>query len=910
MSGPTLGELNITVNAGDSEAKVRSLSSSLDQLARQERLRAEFAYADRFQTDAQAQAMGRAETQAYKFAKAMEAGGNAAGAHGLQLGRLRMELGTLVGRLTDTSTALDRMGGALGGMAIGDPLVIGALAGIAGIGMAYEALTKSTRDAAEAQKDLEKEFLRIAHMSVASQGEAASLLNSGDPFGDKVARQSLAQLRAQAAALERQSHATTLQGGPGGVERVVSEEAKKAATQMKELNKEIERRNTLLQSIAGPGGTITQAGTLQAAAEKAGFITDKLKAEAEARKEDLRVRKQVEDQERRNIEAAQKGIAQTNERIAQLKVEIDADGRMALAKSHGQDAVDALTAALAGEAAARDAAGKAMPARIQELKALAEQHAKNTIAARNSAEAEKSLADIVTKGVETLKRVAKEGTEAQAAEAKRYDDQMRQDWIRGIDGIIAHGLGSFHGFFDGVLRMFQQLLATMEKAGKADGIGAKLLGLGSAAIGGGLAGYQIGQSSGSGVVGALGGAASGALAGSAFGAPGIAVGAVAGFIGGIIGAGNAAKEAAKQMHELQASLALNIESIKASLSGDVLGQAIAKVKADFDALRKQTEDAYSGGGAGSEQVRNRNTVLAQLNSLEAQRIQQLRDEAAVVLQQLNENVEIQILRNNGLTDEADAMEKAIDQERRFAELRKQGIDDATIERLRQSEIARDAAEERRKAADAAAVAAADAIEKAAKAAQAAADAAQKAFEQARATQDLDVELLNAQGRTTEAANLEFQLQQQRRLEDAKKLYGDDSDFVSKLQQLQQIQRDQRAAQSLIDSTIGPSSGYGRGAASAQAAVMASIDQRTSLMVVDLMRSEVSILSDIRSILRNGGTGAGGGGAVFNINIRKELTRENIEDVVDEVREQLSSYANEDIGTATQRTSLRTGSVNR
>lgn len=136
--------------------------------------------------------------------------------------------------------------------------------------------------------------------------------------------------------------------------------------------------------------------------------------------------------------------------------------------------------------------------------------------------------------------------DALAANAK-YVAEMRREWMRGIDAITAHGLGSFRSFFEETLQMFTRMISRMEKAGKDSGLGYQLLGVGSAAIGGGLAGYQVGQSSGSAVTGALGGAASGAIAGAAYGPWGAAIGGLAGLTGGLLGAASAAN---KLTHDL------------------------------------------------------------------------------------------------------------------------------------------------------------------------------------------------------------------------------------------------------------------------------------------------------------------------------------------------------------------------
>jgi hypothetical protein len=898
--GPTLGELNITVNAGDSEARVRSLSSSLDQLARKERERTAAAYADRFQTDAQARSMGLAEIEARRLDAAMSAANKselaaaeAAAHHSLSLGRVEKSLERVIVEATGANEQVALLSAAFGHLEFGAIAMIGALAGGFAAVKIFEAWHEGAEKAREEQDKLTESLTKWYDKQ--KEGAAGELPKQIDAMTKKVK-----ELREE---MDKLTEGKFLAGagavGTGGSKaaawlRIFSAgDATQMASQfVAEVAKGVAKTATAITE----GGDAITAATKEAA--------KKIEAAAKEARE-----KALADE----IAFFKTGFAGP-ETIATMQTQVTEYSRMAAQFAAAGDVAHAIEYAKAAKELtdALDPLRKAEQALWEARKTHALQDMRNeAMAIVAKAEATDKETKSITDNVVAMQKQLAErfkqqsgsgrsqaDADRQAAEnAAKYAQQMRDDWIKGIDGIITHGLTSFSSFFESVLSMFRKMLADMEKAGKGNEIGAKLLGLGSAAIGGGLAGYQIGHSTGSAVTGALGGAASGALAGSAFGPVGTAVGAVAGFVGGIIGAGQAAKEAAKHMAELQASLALNIASIKASLSGDVLGQAIAKVKADFDALRKQTEDAYSGGGAGSEQVRNRNTILAQLNALEAQRIQQLRDEAALVLKQLNENVEIQILRNNGLTDEADAMEKAIDQERRFTELRKQGISEDTIARLRESEATRDAAEKARKEADAAAVAAAQAIEDAAKAAQDAADAAQKAFEQARATQDLDVELLKAQGRTTEAADLEFQQQQQRRLEDAKKLYGDDSDFVSKLQQLQQIQRDQRAVQGLIDSTTGPSSAYGSGANAAQTAVTATVTERTSLMIVDILRA----------IEFNTRGGAGGGGTVVHLHIARERS---LDEIMDEIRAQLLPFVNEDIGTATVQTTLRSGSVRR
>lgn len=94
------------------------------------------------------------------LAESQTAAGVAAGGHGFQIGRLRQDLGSLIGRLTGTNLAVDRVGAALGAMAIGNVAIIAALAGIAALAFGWEKLSLSlkgvTADQEKAIETIEK----------------------------------------------------------------------------------------------------------------------------------------------------------------------------------------------------------------------------------------------------------------------------------------------------------------------------------------------------------------------------------------------------------------------------------------------------------------------------------------------------------------------------------------------------------------------------------------------------------------------------------------------------------------------------------------------------------------------------------------------------------------------------------
>jgi hypothetical protein len=110
----------------------------------------------------------------------------ATGAHSFQLGRLNMELGTAIGRLTGTNTALTRLGAMIGGNALGFPQMIASMAAIGGLIWVFEKLTGRIGEAAKEQKKFNEE---LAHM--ANAGESAGLkkaiqdLYFGTPYDDK-----------------------------------------------------------------------------------------------------------------------------------------------------------------------------------------------------------------------------------------------------------------------------------------------------------------------------------------------------------------------------------------------------------------------------------------------------------------------------------------------------------------------------------------------------------------------------------------------------------------------------------------------------------------------------------------------------------------------------------------------------
>lgn len=182
--------------------------------------------------------------------------------------------------------------------------------------------------------------------------------------------------------------------------------------------------------------------------------------------------------------------------------------------------------------------------------------------------------------------------------------------------------------------MFANLMAKMIAAGKDSGFGFGALKLGAAAINGGFAGYAAGQQIGSAGGGALGGAAAGALAGSEFGVPGAFIGGLVGLTTGLIGGAKAAEQRAAAEAELSRQLELSLNTIRRQVGVITdLQAAIAQTTSDFSKLRGELavrafgENLFGQNKTGDGKYTQE---LKELGQLEAQRIQQLKDEAAAI----------------------------------------------------------------------------------------------------------------------------------------------------------------------------------------------------------------------------------------------------------------------------------------
>ena len=300
--------------------------------------------------------------------------------------------------------------------------------------------------------------------------------------------------------------------------------------------------------------------------------------------------------------------------------------------------------------------------------------------------------------------------------------------------------------------------------------------------------FKAGSAGGGGVLGGLG-----AIAGAIPGVGWIA-GAVAG-IAGLFQSHHKAAEAAKRQSE--ENRRLTIEHQKA---------------ADAAAAQAAAERA-------------RSEVQQQWNTARAQ-----------------DDLKVRDLKLRGLTDEAEAQELWNQQVAAF----KAAVDEVNRGNLSEDFLKElSAIQERERGA----LAASQAARKAADAERALTEAREKAAAQAVAFQDLEVELLSAQGRTAEADQRAFELEQQRRLEEAQK--NQTAEYVAKLKELQALQTANRTAAMAGGGVTETAASTASNVYAGADTVTASCGARVSAEVGDRMLDNlVSIRVILRSIEAN------------------------------------------------------------
>lgn len=113
----------------------------------------------------------------------------------LQTGRLGNQFANLAGHLTGIHPIIGNVAGVLGNFAVGSALTVGVLGGLAAIALAYDVLTKSTREATKAQDEAVKSLLKARHLKIVGGATGEDVLQ---------ARNKLNALLAEGARLQKE----------------------------------------------------------------------------------------------------------------------------------------------------------------------------------------------------------------------------------------------------------------------------------------------------------------------------------------------------------------------------------------------------------------------------------------------------------------------------------------------------------------------------------------------------------------------------------------------------------------------------------------------------------------------------------------------------------------------------------
>jgi hypothetical protein len=241
------------------------------------------------------------------------------------------------------------------------------------------------------------------------------------------------------------------------------------------------------------------------------------------------------------------------------------------------------------------------------------------------------------------------------------------------------------GAISGALQVLIKAQETAKKSAASNEQGTRrdmFVGAAGAGLAGFGAGAAFGSQTSSRAIGVLGGAATGAATGAAMGSviPGLgtviggAIGGLAGAVGGFITSSKNATQEMLAMQSAQVALRESMAGLRASMSNDTLGSAIAQARVQFEKMRAEAEKAF----AGRKNEAERNKMLAELNMLEAQRIAQLREEYNAQQQSLQTSARVRELQAKSFETEAAALAEQQRQQETINTLIKQGASDATI----------------------------------------------------------------------------------------------------------------------------------------------------------------------------------------------------------------------------------------
>lgn len=574
-------------------------------------------------------------------AEALEIDAGAMRAHGLQLGRLNMELGTFIGRITGANTAVTRLGAMVGGSVAGYGQMIGVLVGVSALLWVFEKLTSDTSEAKKQQDELTKSL--EAWYDTEKRGVAGERIAQLEAERAKVAQLTSEYNNLKAAhdaAMQPGSDVTegSLMFGivSGGKADAIAAQITKSQAAIKAAQDNItetqrkaayDREGIYVSDLAHlVQYNVATAAEHQKAVALLNDFQNQLTSAAKTASPELRNQlaewvHTLQDALKPKVEKAS-----LDESTALLQKQAEAAERVVEATLRRMDASLKASANIAQEKAQSDALLKALNDGIDAYQreadaiAIANQLKKDGIAvsdpwyaaAKRELEQTQANNEAIQKQIELRRSLASmiaEETRAIAASIpqvlrdiqdrqQQYAQDMHNIWAKGIEKIVTDGTKSFHDFFDDVLQMFQKLMQRMQKEGHDSGLGYQLLGIASEGITSAVAGSQIEQSTGSAGLGLLGATASGASLG---GPAGAFVGTLS-YIGESLLTQSATnKEAWRQFEDARVRWADSLAKLVTSLSGTSLEKQRQSLSDQFAALIQNAltdaENAIKGSPA-------------------------------------------------------------------------------------------------------------------------------------------------------------------------------------------------------------------------------------------------------------------------------------------------------------------------
>lgn len=633
----------------------------------------ELAASERSETEAAVENIAATSEQA----AAHEVAAGAVTTHGVALGRVAGAVGSMDARMLGMSGTLGRFASSIGGATVGfGPMLVGMLA-IGGAEWVWEKLTGGSKETAKAQDEASKSLKRFNDEARAGMGGKMAM-------DLKTVTDQLAKLKAEIDKTKIVSTPTYNAGGPGGspfagaggvglldglkaifgMKTSADDAAKKVADVAKVVHDTQDNLNADFGKTTGAMALqIQRQNELNAAFGKGALAADLINHKFDYLEDVLKHSVGTTDAERKTLDALS----------ASIRTQADEASRNATGWTETQRKSRELAADLPALTAAFDALPPSLTAvnigLVQTVGQYDAVMSVQTMLIQKHDDIKKSLDQLAAKNKQTTDAQQTETARNIVAQQKAADE-MDKIWADGFEKIFTNGLKSWNNFFGDVLQLFSKVMAQMRKDGNIFGNDFKALNVGSAGLTAGIAGYSVGSQIGSsaGGVGAgslltagSSGATAGALAGTAI-LPGIgtAIGAIVGELTGVAGAlisgAKAAKERKDTEDQLRTSLLTSVNAMRV-LAGvaSPLSQSLLENAAAFKKLRDDNDAAF----AGTKNQAQRESQLAEINGLEAIRIQQLKDDAAALHGSFMNDLEVRNLRAHGMSAEADAMADTI-----------------------------------------------------------------------------------------------------------------------------------------------------------------------------------------------------------------------------------------------------------